>query len=175
MALRNSRDCYVIQCHIYKQTNTHKRTNTYPSLLHGRPTFAQTWSSHRHGRRGLLRGWEHVPGTGELDCLWQVLGQVQSGRSLGCLQREETCLRSCSEFLSPSQLSGCSPQASALLLLDPLSGSRFPGSKLMSQLLLCWTFLIWCGLDSVVLPSPLLLPGTTIHTSPVPTLSFWLC
>ena len=62
------------------------------------------------------------------------------GQSLGCLQREETCFRSCSELLSPSKLSEMLTWASALLPVEPPSS---PAPKLASQLLLCGGLVLW--------------------------------
>lgn len=111
----------------------------------------------------------------ELNQLWQVLRWVQLGGSLGCLQREETCFRSCFDLVpsSLSQLSGCSPWASALFHLDP---SSLPGPKPMSQLLLCWTFVLCpdpkhCGL--YLTPYSCREPWWAPPS--LPAVSYWLC
>lgn len=81
-------------------------------------------------------------------------------QSLGCLQREETCFRSCSELLCPSKLSEMLTWASALLHVEPPSA---PAPKLASQLLLCGGLVLW----RVVCTFLLSLAGS--HDTPTPS------
>lgn len=175
-ALRKNRDFYYPKWHIH----------TYTPLCHGRPHFAKAWPSRRHGHRGLLGG-RAYHGIRDLDHLWQTLGQVQLGPSLDCLQREETCVISCSELLAPSNLSGCLSLASWSSLL-PWIKTSVPASSLLDLCSLLWpprqcgsTFshpcqAPWC---SHCLPCSILLTQWKLHLhsectgTPVPLASLW--